>query len=168
MTPNNIAKVNRRLKPNNMKIRCYGSGHALFDISGNAPEFMDFLSVADMSISTVEELAAICRLKDTREVAQEEQTSKPARHDKSMPRKEALAKKKGVAKEKAPCDVRGVEIGLGDLVAYGDCSGSTLYCHYVVRITPVFVWMAGDKDKRCVTGNARREHKRVAVVEKAK
>lgn len=157
MTPNNIAKVNRRLKPNNMKIRCYGSGHALFDISGNAPEFMDFLSVADMSISTVEELAAICRLKDTREVAQEKPTAKPA-----------PAKKKGVAKEKAPRDVRGVEIGLGDLVAYGDCSGSTLYCHYVVRITPAFVWMAGDKDKRCVTGNARREHKRVAVVEKAK
>lgn len=158
MTPNNIAKVNRRLKPGNMKIRCYGSGHALFDISGNAPEFMDFLSVADMSISTVEELAAICRLKDTREVTQEKPIAKPAK---------APAKKKGVAKEKAPRDVRGVEIGLGDLVAYGDCSGSTLYAHYVVRITPAFVWMAADKDSRRPNGNARREHNRVAVVEKA-
>lgn len=156
MTPNNIAKVNRRLKSGNMKIRCYGSGHALFDISGNAPEFMDFLSVADMSISTVEELAAICRLKDTREVAQE---AAPVL---------APPKKKGGAKEKAPRDVRGVEIGLGDLVAYGDCSGSTLYAHYVVRITPAFVWMAASPDVRRITGNARREHNRVAVVEKAK
>jgi hypothetical protein len=71
MTPNNIAKVNRRLKPDNMKIRCYGSGHALFDISGSSPEFMDHLTVADMSISTVDELAAICRVKDTRPVEQE-------------------------------------------------------------------------------------------------
>lgn len=159
MTPNNIAKVNRRLKSSNMKIRCYGSGHALFNISGNAPEFMDFLSVADMSISTVDELAAICRLKDTREVAQETPTVKPVA---------APVRKKGVVKEKAPRDVRGVEIGIGDLVAYGDCSGSTLYAHYVVRITPAFVWMAADKDTRRPLGNARREHNRVCVIEKAR
>lgn len=78
------------------------------------------------------------------------------------------AKKKGAAKEKAPRDVRGVEIGIGDLVAYGCCSGSTLFTHYVVRLTPAFAWMAADKDTRRVTGNARREHKRVCVIEKAK
>lgn len=72
------------------------------------------------------------------------------------------------AKEKAPRDVRGVEIGIGDLVAYGESSGSTLFAHYVVRITPAFVWMAADKDVRRPLGNARREHKRVAVIEKAK
>jgi hypothetical protein len=150
MTPNDVAKVNRRLKPSNMKIRRYGSGHALFDITGTHPEFMDFLSVPDMTLSTVEELAALCRLKDTRAPAQE---TPPV-------------KKKGVAREKVPRDVRGVEIGIGDLVSYA--IDSRLYCNHVVRITPAFVWMGCDPDKRNLTGNARREPNRVVVIEKAK
>lgn len=73
-----------------------------------------------------------------------------------------------IAKVEGPTDVRGQLIEVGDLVAYGDSSGSTIYCHYVVHITPVYAWMAGRADKRSKSGNAKREHKRVCVVEKAK
>lgn len=157
MTPSDIAKVNRRLKSENMKIRRYGDGHALFDISAPFVDFMDYLSVADMS-STVDELVAICRSKDTRWPGV-----------KDLPPFVPTPKKKGVArKPRGPKDVRGQLLAVGDLVAYGCSSGSTLYCHYVVRITPSFVWMAADRDVRRPKGNARREHNRVAIVEKAK
>lgn len=159
MTPNNIAKVNRRLKAEGLKVRRYGSGHCVSDLNNF---FICFLSVCDLAISTVDELVAICRIRVTK--AREE---KAAQEMASVPDAAAPVKKKTGAKTKGPVDVRGVEIGIGDLVAYGDCSGSTLYTHYVVRITPAFVWMAGDPDRRSKTGNARREHKRVCVIEKA-